>query len=533
MTFSGFVRGGLRLAAAGGIAAGLMFSAPASAETTLKAVMHAPLRVLDPILTTAAITVAHSYMVYDQLFGLDADLKPRPQMVDTWTVSDDELTYRFVLRDGLAFSDGRPVTAEDVVASINRWRQRDSMAQVLNKSLKSVDVIDDKTFAVVLNEPFGWLLYAFGKVGSNLLVIMPKEVAATPATEAVKDFTGSGPFVFKADEFKPGVKTVYTKNPHYKPRTDEGVWNTGRKEAMLDRVEWLVLPDMMTAVNALINGEIDYLESLPADLAPLLEGEKNVTVAINNPMGWQGHLRMNTLHPPFDNPKIRRAVLMGLNQEDFMRAQVGDPKLYRVCYALFTCGTWLKTEAGSEGLLRGDVEGAKKLLKEAGYDGTKVVLLHPTDFAEATAYGPITAQTLRAIGFNVDMQVMDWSAVQTRRAKMDPPDQGGWNIFHSNWSAFTVSNPISNQPLNGAGKKAWLGWPEDAKIEEMRAAFAKESDPEKQKALAVEIQKRGYEIASYAALGEYFPRIAYRSAVKNVPVGSGTWFWNMTLDKKR
>src|SRR5690606_38466296 len=182
----------------------LPVSASASAETTLNAVMHAPLRVLDPILTTAAITVAHGYMIYDQLFGLDGDLKPRPQMVDTWTVSDDELTYRFVLRDGLAFSTGRPVLAEDVVASINRWRQRDSMAQVLNKSLKSIDVIDDKTFEVVLNEPFGWLLYAFGKVGSNILVIMPKEVAATPATESVKDYTGSGPFVFEADEFRPG-----------------------------------------------------------------------------------------------------------------------------------------------------------------------------------------------------------------------------------------------------------------------------------------------------------------------------------------
>src|SRR5690606_10048271 len=202
-------------------------------------------------------------------------------------------------------------------------------------------------------------------------------------------------------------------------------------------------------------------------------------------------------------------------------------------YALFTCGTWLKTEEGSEGLLRGDIEGAKKLLKEAGYDGTKVVLLQPTDFAEVTAYGPITQQTLRSIGFNVDMQVMDWASVQSRRAKMDPPDQGGWNIFHSNWSAFTVSNPISNQPLNGAGKKAWLGWPEDAKIEEMRAAFARESDPEKQKALAVEIQKRGYEIASYAPLGEFFPRVAYRNNVKGIRIGPGTRFWNVSVERTR
>src|SRR5690606_28491896 len=198
----------------------LPFAAPAPAETTLKVVMHAPLRALDPVLTTAQITVAHGYMVYDLLFGLDEDLQPRPQMVDTWTVSEDELNYRFVLREGLAFSTGRPVLAEDVVASVDRWRQRDSMAQVMNKTLKSIDVVDDRTFTVSFNEPFGWLLYAFGKLCSNLLVIMPKAVAETPATEAVKDFTGSGPFVFVAEEFKPGVKTVYVRNPHYKPRTD-------------------------------------------------------------------------------------------------------------------------------------------------------------------------------------------------------------------------------------------------------------------------------------------------------------------------
>ena len=517
--------------------AGMTLTPPALAQsqpTTIKAVMHAPLRILDPVLTTAAITLVHSYLIYDQLLGLDDKLQPRPQMVDSWTISDDRLTYRFVLRDGLKFSNGQPVTSEDVVASIHRWRVRDTLGQVLSQSLKGINAVDEKTFEVQLTEPFEWLLYSFAKLASNLLVVMPKKAAETPHTEAIKDYTGSGPFMFKEDDFKPGLRTVYVKNPHYKPRDDAPVWTSGRKEAKLDRIEFLVLPDAMTTVNALINGEIDFVESVPADMAPLLEGEKGVVLKVNNPMGWQGHLRMNHLHPPFDNPKIRRALLTAINQEDFMKAQVGDPKLYKVCHSFFICGTPMANDAGTAGLLRGDLEGARKLLKEAGYDGTKVVLLQPTDFPETTPYGPITAQALRAIGMNVDMQVMDWNALVTRRTKMDPPDQGGWNVMHSNWSAFTVHNPMTNQPLNGGGKKgAWFGWPEDARMDELRAQFAKERDTAKQLEIAKGMQQRGYDLGFYAPLGEYFPRIAHRDYVKGVPVGSGTWFWNVSLEKKR
>ena len=524
-----------RALAVAAVAVAIAAPAAAQQQTVLKAVMHAPLRILDPVVTTAAITVAHSYLVYDQLLGMDEKLQPKPQMVDSWTISDDRLTYRFVLRDGLKFSNGQPVTAEDAVASINRWRQRDTLAQTMNKSLKSVNVVDDKTFEILLSEPFEFVLYALSKIASNLLMVMPKKVAeSTPHTETIKDYTGSGPFIFKEDEFRPGVKAVYVRNPHYKPRDDAPSWTSGRKEAKVDRIELQVLPDTMTAVNALINGEVDFIESVPADMAPLLDGQEGLTLKVNNPLGWQGHLRMNHLHPPFDNVKIRRALLMAINQEDFMRAQVGDPKLYKVCYSFFICGTPMANDAGTQGLMRGDIEGARKLLKEAGYDGTKVVILQPTDYPETTPYGPITAQALRAIGMNVDMQVMDWNALVTRRTKMDPPDQGGWNIMHSNWSAFTAHNPMTNQPLNGGGRKgAWFGWPEDARIDELRAMFGRERDEAKRLEIAKEMQQRGYDLGFYAPLGEYFPRIAYRDYVKGIPAGSGTWFWNVSLEKKK
>src|SRR5690606_21729713 len=147
------------------------------------------------------------------------------------------------LREGLKFSNGQPITTEDVIASLDRWRKRDAMGQILTKKMKGMEVVDERTFKITLNEPFGWLLYSLGKTGSNHPIIVPKSVAQTPHTEAITDYTASGPFMLKVDEFRPGVKAVYVKNPHYKPRSDEPVWNTGGKVAKVDRVEWLAFPD--------------------------------------------------------------------------------------------------------------------------------------------------------------------------------------------------------------------------------------------------------------------------------------------------
>src|SRR5499425_1458242 len=101
----------------------------ARAETTLRAVMHSDLKIVDPIWTTAYITRNHGYMVYDTLFAMDEKGEIKPQMVDKYDVSADKLTYTFTLRDGLAWHDGAPVTAEDCVASIKRWAAKDSLGQ--------------------------------------------------------------------------------------------------------------------------------------------------------------------------------------------------------------------------------------------------------------------------------------------------------------------------------------------------------------------------------------------------------------------
>jgi peptide/nickel transport system substrate-binding protein len=290
-----------------------LLAVPAMAQTagekTLRMVSHADIKVLDPIWTTALITRNFGYMIYDVLFAKDADLKIQPEMADHYTVSDDKLTYTIVLRDGLVWSDGTPVTAEDCVASIKRWAARDAYGQLMMKDTAEVKAIDDKSFAIVLKRPFGFVLDALSKVSSNVPFMMPKRIADTDPYKQITDFTGSGPFIFKADEWKPGEKTVFVKNPKYKPRTEAPSMLAGAKIAKVDRVEWLAIPDANTAASALLSGEIDLIESPPPDLFPILKADKNVAIYGWNAQGSQIVMRFNWLHPPFNNVKARQAAI--------------------------------------------------------------------------------------------------------------------------------------------------------------------------------------------------------------------------------
>ena len=175
------------------VVAALSFAVPAHAQKTLRAVMHSDLKILDPIWTTAYIVRNHGYMVYDTLFATDEKGEIKPQMVDKYDVSADELTYTFTLRDGLAWHDGPPVKSEDCVASIKRWAAKDATGQKMMSFVASIDVVDDKTFTIKLKEPTGLVLIGLGKPSSNVPFMMPKRVAETDPNTQISDFTGSGP----------------------------------------------------------------------------------------------------------------------------------------------------------------------------------------------------------------------------------------------------------------------------------------------------------------------------------------------------
>jgi peptide/nickel transport system substrate-binding protein len=506
----------------------LLLPRPALAESKpLRAVMHSDLKILDPIWTTAYIVRNHGFLIYDTLFAPNEKLEPKPQMVDSWTVSDDKLTWTFKLRDGLKWHDGQPVTTADVIPSIKRFTAKDVQGALLAKATQSMTAVDDRTFRIVLKEPFALMLKTLAKSSSVPLFIMPRRVAELPIGQQLADTTGSGPFIFKKDEWKPGEKVVYVRNPDYKPRAEPPSGLSGGKVAKLDRVEWISIPDGQTAINALLTGEIDMIEAPAHDLLPVLEKDKNVEIVIPDTLGSTYVLRFNWKLPPFDNLKVRRAAEYALNQLDFMKATIGDPRYYKECRAMFGCGAPLESAAGMDGILQSNFAESKKLLKEAGYDGKPIVLLHTTDLNVLINLGPVAKNLLEKGGFNVDMQSMDWQTQVSRRAKKDSLDKGGWNISMTAASTVLLSDPIVNHYTETSGDRAQFGWPLDEAIEKLRMEYARESDAKKQFALAEQIQKRVLDLGVTVPLGQFVQPMARRRNVSgNIP-SPVTVFWNV------
>jgi len=510
---------------------GLLGAMPAGVQAqTLKAVMHSDVKILDPIWTTAYIQRNFGYMVWDTLFAMDEKFAVKPQMVEKYDVSADKLTWTFTLRDGLVWSDGKPVTSDDCIASIKRWAARDSMGQKMMGSVAGLEKVDDKTFKMKMKEPYGLVLESLGKPSSNVPFMMPKKTAETdPGTQIkVEDVIGSGPFVFIANEWKPGEKVVFVKNPKYKPRAEPASGLAGGKVVKVDRVEWIAMPDVQTQVAALQNGEIDIIESPGHDLLPLLAKDKGIKIVDANPLGNQYVIRFNQTQKPFDNAKIRHAVMVAFGQEEFLKATIGDPKYYKVCKPVFICGTPLASEDGMKDVLNQNAAKAKELLKEAGYDGTPVVLLQSTDLQVLTNLAPVAKAQLEAAGFKVDMQSSDWQTVVGRRVKKDPVDKGGWNLMLTSWTAADILNPVMAGFFNASCDKAMFGWPCDEKIEKMRDQFSKETDPAKQKQIAIDLQKYWVDHPTHVNLGQWYSPQAMRSNIEGTMISPAPVFWNIS-----
>jgi peptide/nickel transport system substrate-binding protein len=513
-----------------GLALGLalLFTAlPARAETVLRAVMHSDLKILDPVWTAANITRNHGYMIYDTLFAYDGKGEVQPQMVDRYEVSADNKTYSFVVRDGLLWHDGQPVTAEDCVASLKRWAVKDAAGQLLMRYVEDLSPVDERTFKMVLKQPVSIVLPSLAKRSGLPAFMMPKRVAATDPNKQFDDFTGSGPFMLKRDEWKPGNMTVYVKFAGYKPRSEPPSGLAGGKVVKVDRVEWRAISDYNQAVSALLAGEIDYIEQPPIDLLPLVKDNPDIKIWNWNPYGNQFMFRPNHTQPPFDNPKVRQALWYAFNQDDFMKAVLGDPEFYKGCLSFFACGTEFENSKIFEGKLNSNFAKARELLKEAGYDGATVVLLHSTDLFQLTNLAPVAKTLLERAGFKVDMQSMDWQTVVARRAKKDPPTAGGWSAFMTSNTATDVTDPVMAQWIASTCDKAYPGWPCDAEIEKLRDAFLLEIDPAKQKAISDAVQERIFINTPLVHLGQWYNAAPARKTITGILPAGIPVFWNV------
>nr|WP_233161776.1 MULTISPECIES: ABC transporter substrate-binding protein [unclassified Achromobacter] len=518
------------LAFAGTLATALPAARAATPATTITAVMQSDIRVLDPIITTAYITRNFGYMIFDTLLGTDVDGKIHPQMLEKWDVSADGKTYTFTLRPGLTWQDGAPVTAADCVASIKRWATQDKMGQIMTQLMTGMQAIDANHFSMSFSAPTDLAIRALAKTSGVPPFMMPERIAKTPATEAIKEYIGSGPFKMVTAEFKPGVQIVFEKNQDYVPRSEPPSGTAGGKVVKVDRVKWVTMPDPMTAVNALASGEIDYMEQVPYDMLPLVENQPDVKLDVLDPTGNQTVMRMNFLNPPFDNKLVRQAAMYAVDQKEVLQALVGNPKYYRTCPAIFGCGMPYESDAGADVTVKGNIEKAKALLKEAHYDPKTqpVTILQPTDLGTVKAQPIIIAQALRKAGFNVKLEAMDWQTLVTRRASMAPLDKGGWNIFSTNNVMADVIDPLRAFGVAANGKGAWFGWPDVPAIEKLRMQFALAGNADEQRKLATQIQQMVIDEGVLLPMGQFTVPTGYRSTLSKPVSGPISVFWGIS-----
>ena len=478
-------------------------------------VPHGDLNVLDPIWTTQNMAAYHGAMMYDTLYGIDANFVPQPQMVGKTDISADRKTYTMELRPGLKWHDGSAVTARDCVASLRRWQAKDGAGQHLFERVADTPVVDEKTFRIVLKEPYGLLLDALAKTSTPLCVMMKAEIAATDPNTQITKHIGSGPFKFIEAEYRPGSRVVYERNPDYVPRSEPASGIAGGKRVMLDRVIWDIIPDAQTAASALMAGEVDFLEVPPIDILPALSATPGVKVEVFNKLGNIGQLRLNHLHPPFNNLSARKAAQLAVSQEDIQRAAVGDPKYYRTCGSNFVCGSAMGVEDGADALMLGAPMAqrqarARELLKESGYDGRPIVLLHATNIHVMNQTMLVVAQNLRQIGLNVQLASTDWGAVVTRRSNQNAPDQGGWNVFYTYSGGNSAASPISLFAHAAVGRKGWFGWPENPQIETMRNEWAAAGTLDARKAVTSRLNRTMIDYVHDIKTGQWVAPVAYR-----------------------
>ena len=521
-----------RRAALAGTAATLATAAlarPSLAQPAkvLKFIPHSNLAAVDPVATSGYIVRNYGFMVYDTLYGVDTQFRPKPQMVAGHEVSADGRVWRFRLREGLMFHDNTPVRGVDCAASIRRWGARDTMGQTMMRVVDDIVAPSDREFEIRLKQPFPLMLDALGKLSTQALFVVPERVGTSDPMVPNTETVGSGPFRFVRGEWVPGSHAVFEKFERYVPRDEPADGATGGKRVLVDRVEWRIIPDPATAAAALQRGEVDWYEQPAYDLLPLLARNRDIAIEVTDPIGSLMMIRFNQLHPPFDKPAVRRAVLSAVDQNEYLAAVTGNPQYGVACRSFFACGTPAGQDQGAA-RMPGNLDAAKRALIAAGYAGETIVIISPTDLPAVHAMGLVTADLLKRLDMKVEFVATDWGSVLARRSNRNAPAQGGWNIFHTSWAGPDVASPVIHLPLRAHGAQAWAGWPTDPTLEALRDRFLAAKDQAEQMALAAQIQAAAFEGVPFVPLGQIQQPTAFRRNVSGIAKAPVPFFWGVT-----
>ncbi|WP_158735665.1 ABC transporter substrate-binding protein [Alteribacillus sp. YIM 98480] len=438
---------------------------------------------LDWMSSDSSATTIVSYHIFEQLFTLDEELTVQPMLAEDYEISDDGKVYTISLRSDVTFHDGSIMEAEDVVASLNRWGSISGIGMEVFSRVSEVKEVDESTVQIILDEPYGPLLSTMANIQAAQAVI-PAEIAEAAGESPIEDdqLIGTGPFQFES--WNRGDHITIKKFDDYVSR-EETDWGglTGQKEALVDTVEFYVVSDAQVRIDGIRTGQYDYGIRIPQDLYEQLETDPSLELYPNSPDSWLT-LVPDKSEPPFDNVKLRQALNYALDREEIGMATYGHPDFYQVDGAVFFPEQEdLYTTEGTEPYYEHNIEKAKELMEEAGYNGEPLKIIGTNSYDDHYNSGQIELEQLKKAGFNVEIQTYEWA---TYLENVEDPDN--FDLFVT---GFPVANDVSSLLWTSP---SFPGWWESERMEEINEEWLESShDPEVREKLLVELNELLYE----------------------------------------
>ncbi len=473
---------------------------------------------LDAHWTTATITEVTSNHYAEGLYTLDANYQPIPMLAESHTVSEDGKVWVFKLRPGILFHNGKEMTSEDVVASLNRWGQMSTYGKTLYTQVEEVKALDKYTVQMNLKEPSGIVLISLG-TRNNFGAIYPKELIEQYGTERLKEYIGTGPF--KVEEWRPDRYIKMTRWDKYTPRSEPANGFGGQKVAYVDEVRFIPIPDVSVRVASVETGEIDFADDINPDAYERVKDNPQLEVIIAKPYYWIVAV-LNKKKGLFTNRKMRQAFQAAINIEPIMKAAGGNPQFYRLdsSLAFQEQAQWWIEDAGKGFYNVHDKEKAKQLLKEAGYQGEAFRFMTTQEYDWMYKAALVTKQQLEEIGITVDLQVVDWSTLVQRRNNPDLYD------------AFTTGMGMFYDPTHTIYLKcSWPGWTCEEEFDRLLGQMMVEQDYKKRLALWKEVNQAFYEKVPVIRYGDLFGLRIMQKHLKNVQRLIRPFFWNVWIEK--
>jgi peptide/nickel transport system substrate-binding protein len=500
-------------------AAGQPTDHPAAAAAKEKNELKVALSVAPPTLdlhkTTAVATQQVSWHIFEFLVTLDQDYKVVPMLAETIEVSEDGKTITLPLRRQIKFHNGKTLTASDVVASLNRWKELSSIGRSALANA-TVSAKDSETVQIKLPQPSSAVLPALAYPQQGA-AIMPEEVIAAAGEDGVKEYIGTGPFQFA--DWKQDQYIHLKKFADYQPVPQPPSGLAGKREALVDDLYFIPVPDAATRVAGVQSGEYDFADEIPFDNYDMLKGDPNLVTEITKPRRYNG-LVFNAKSRLFSDVKMRQAVNAALDLDSIMMAATGNPDFYRLDPGLVYREQAWYVDSGKEQFNQKNPEKAKQLLREAGYNGEPITILGTRDYDFLYKTALLVMDQLEKAGIKVNLEIYDWPTLVSKRS-----DEKAWDIFFTFFSVFT--DPTQTFYLDS--RNQWPGWysnPQmDQLLDEMRATL----DFEAEKKLFEQVQELYWQEVPVIKLGDMHGLVAHRKYVKGFAFFMDLHFWNVSV----